>query len=220
MQLVYGTKNAAKLESMRRMLAGLAVEVVGLDACAGPLPAVDETGRDPLENATQKALAYYAALGRPVFSCDSGLFIDGLPDEEQPGVHVRTVAGHRLTDEEMIAHYAGIARRLGGRCTARYRNAVCLVLSGDTVLRHMGPELSGVPFLLVPRPHPRPVRQPGFPLDSLSVEIASGEYYYDLAARRLVDDCGPGFRQFFRGALAGSGPGGTQTLQQAEVKQG
>ena len=57
-----------------------------------------------IENARIKALAYYAALKRPVFTCDSGLYIDGLADSEQPGVHVRMVNGKRLTDDEMVVH--------------------------------------------------------------------------------------------------------------------
>ena len=34
------------------------------------------------------------------------------------------------------------------------------------------------PFILVSEPHPKSVE--GFPLDSLSVDIATGEYYYDF----------------------------------------
>lgn len=201
MRLVYGTTNEGKLKWMREMLAGLAVEVVGPADSGAPLPQVDETGRDPLENATQKALAYYHVLKQPVFSCDSGLFIDGLPQDQQPGVHVRTVGGRRLGDEEMIDHYAGIAARLGGRCTARYRNGICLVLGQDTVIRHMGDELASAPFYLAARPHPK--RQPGFPLDSLSIHIATGRYYYDLEDRygEIVND--NGFRRFFLRAIPG-----------------
>lgn len=46
-----------------------------------------------MENAKRKALHYYRALQRPVFSEDSGLYIQGLPKEEQPGVFVRRVGG-------------------------------------------------------------------------------------------------------------------------------
>lgn len=71
-----------------------------------------------MENAKRKALHYYRALQRPVFSEDSGLYIQGLPKEEQPGVFVRRVGGRTLTDEEIRAHYKGIAKRLGGKCLA------------------------------------------------------------------------------------------------------
>lgn len=38
----------------------------------------------------------------PVFASDSGLYIEGIEAERQPGVHVRRVGGKELTDEEMI----------------------------------------------------------------------------------------------------------------------
>ncbi len=99
------------------------------------LPEVDESGNNPLENAKIKALAYYQALHEqtdfdyPLFSCDSGLYIDGLIEKEQPGVHVKRVDSKNLTAEEMIAYYSSLAGRLGGKATARYKNAICLVLS-------------------------------------------------------------------------------------------
>ena len=64
-----------------------------------------ETGNTPLENARQKAIAYYQVFKMPVFSCDSGLYFDEVPDEIQPGVHVRNVNGRCLSDDEMIAYY-------------------------------------------------------------------------------------------------------------------
>ena len=42
-------------------------------------------GRTPLENARQKAEFYYSIFKMPVFSCDSGMYIEGLPEEEARG---------------------------------------------------------------------------------------------------------------------------------------
>ena len=78
------------------------------------------------KNAVIKAEAYFEQLHLPVFSCDSGLYIEGLDDARQPGVHVRTIGGKRLTDDEMIAYYAAIAEEMGGTCRAVYHNAICL----------------------------------------------------------------------------------------------
>lgn len=96
MKLLYGTGNPAKLESMRSRLAQLDMELLGLQdlrAEGKDIPKVPEDGSTPLENARQKAEAYYKAFGMPVFSCDSGLYFDNVPDEVQPGVHVRNVKG-------------------------------------------------------------------------------------------------------------------------------
>ena len=197
--IVYGTGNPAKLASMRETLAPIGVHVVGLNETGISIPDVYESGDSPLENARIKAYAYYHALNRPVFACDSGLYIDGLADGEQPGVHVRVIGGKRLSDQEMIGHYAEIARRLGGKAVAQYKNGICLMLGGGAVYEHFGDDISGEAFYLVPIPHPRRVE--GYPLDSLSVHIGSGEYYYDRDDRSVdfsMECWRAGYQAFFR----------------------
>lgn len=197
--LLYGTGNAGKLAAMRGHLAGLPLRIIGLNEITADLPAIDESGNDPLENAKIKALAYHKAIGMPVFSCDSGLYIQGAPEALQPGVHVRNVNGKQLNDEEMIAHYSALAAQLGGNITVQYRNAICLVLSENEVFTHMGDDIAGDVFLLTAKPHP--ARTPGFPLDSLSVHIETGMYYYDMAAKKDLSRMDEGFCAFFSKAL-------------------
>ena len=62
---IYGTKNPAKLQSMKNCLAPLNIQIVGLNEIGADIPDVGENGSTPLENARIKALAYYAALKRP-----------------------------------------------------------------------------------------------------------------------------------------------------------
>lgn len=196
MQLLYGTRNLAKIDAMQKRLAGLGIEVIGLDAISQELPDVEETGNTPLENATIKALAYYKALHMPVFSCDSGLYIDNIPKDLQPGIHVRTINGKYLTDEEMASYYSGMAARYGD-LRARYRNAICLVLDEDHIYQAMDKSMESETFLITSKS--RPVRRKGFPLDSLSVDIKTGKHFYDLEASALdqvaVED---GFLEFFK----------------------
>lgn len=130
MKLLYGTGNTAKLSVMRKKLAELGIELIGLRDLGCEIPSVPEDGHTPLENARQKAAAYYQAFRIPVFSCDSGLYFDDVPDEIQPGVHVRTVKGKYLTDEEMLAYYSGLAKQYGD-LTASYKNAICLVMDEE-----------------------------------------------------------------------------------------
>lgn len=199
--LLYGTGNPAKLDSMRRSLSGTGIRIIGLRDMQTPPPAVPENGTTPLENARQKALAYYRAYGIPVFSCDSGLYFDGLPDEEQPGVHVRNINGRRLSDEEMTEYYRALARRYGGKLTARYLNAICLVLSENEIHEHMGADISGNSFCIVDRPHEKAV--PGYPLDRISVSAKSGKYFYDMSPDEylLEEEFADGFQKFFTNAL-------------------
>ncbi len=202
MKLLFGTGNAAKLSAMRNRLEKLDIELIGLNdlkAEGMSIPIVEETGSTPLENARIKALAYYEAFKMPVFSCDSGLYFDNVPDEAQPGVHVRTVNGRSLSDEEMLEHYMGLARKYGnGKLTARYKNAICFVKDGEHIYEAMEPSMESEPFILADRQHSE-IRKKGFPLDSLSIDIRTGKYYYDLSDEELeqfaVED---GVLEFFK----------------------
>lgn len=203
MKLLYGTGNLAKLSAMKRRLEKLDIELIGfsdLQAEGVSIPAVPEDGKTPLENARQKAKAYYKAFGMPVFSCDSGLYFDNVPDEIQPGVHVRTVNGNYLSDQQMIEYYAGLVKQYGN-LTARYKNAICLVMDEDHIYEAMERSMESERFILTDKPHSA-VRKKGFPLDSMSIDIKTNKYYYDLPAGKLeqvaVED---GFLTFFRKIL-------------------
>ncbi len=199
MQLLYATRNPAKLDAMRRRLEKIQIRLIGLNDLKEKgivVPTVAEDGKTPLENARQKATAYYKALQMPVFSCDSGLYFENVPDEIQPGVHVRTVNGIYLSDEQMLAYYSGLAKRYG-TLTAKYKNAICLVMDENHIYEAMESSMESEPFLLTDTPHST-IRKKGFPLDSLSVDIRTGQYFYDLATEKLdkvaVED---GFLEFF-----------------------
>ena len=196
MKLLYGTGNPAKLSSMKESLKTLGIELIGLKDLECEIPDVPEDGETPLENAMQKAMAYYKAFHMPVFSCDSGLYFDNVPDDIQPGVHIRRVNGKSLTDDEMFAYYSGLARKYGG-LTARYKNAICFVYDNEHLYEGMIASMDSKPFIITAIPH-SPVREKGFPIDSLSIDIESGKYFYDLPVQEVdqvaVED---GFLQFF-----------------------
>lgn len=197
--LLFGTGNPSKLNTMRKSLEGLDIELSSLRDMEKSPPEVDESGSSPLENARIKALTYFRFYGVPVFSLDSGLFFENVPEELQPGVHVRNVAGKHLSDNEMIAYYSALAREYGGRLTARYKNALCLVMSENEVYQSMDESLWGKAFYLTDTPHKR-VHTEGFPLDRLSVDIESEEYYYDLP-KSVESSMNIGFRRFFENYL-------------------
>ena len=203
MKLLYGTGNQAKLSAMRSRLKQLDIELIGLDdlrAEGKTIPQVVEDGKSPLENARLKATAYYEAFHIPVFSCDSGLYFDNVPEAIQPGVYVRNVNGKCLTDDEMIDYYSGLVK-IYGNLVARYRNAICFVQDDTHIYEAMEPSMESEKFILTDKPHSI-VRKKGFPLDSISLDIKTNKYYYDLPVDRLeqvaVED---GFLDFFKRIL-------------------
>ena len=203
MKLLYGTGNLAKLSAMRNRLEQLDIELIGLNDLrvdGKNVPEVKEDGNTPLENARLKAMAYYEAFQIPVFSCDSGLYFDNVPDEVQPGVHVRNVNGKCLSDDEMIDYYSGLVKAYGN-LVARYRNAICFVMDNTHIYETMEPSMESEKFILTDKPHST-IRKEGFPLDSISLDIKTNKYYYDLPEDRLeqvaVED---GFLEFFKNIL-------------------
>jgi 8-oxo-dGTP diphosphatase len=200
MKILYGTTNKGKLQAMINGLKGLDIELVSLNDMEGELPVVNENGKTPLENAEIKARAYYEEFHMPVFSCDSGLYFDELEEELQPGIHTRRVNGKELTDEEMIGYYSNLAKENGGKLCGKYKNAIWFIINEGIHFCSMDESLATEPFLLVEKAHEKLVK--GFPLDSLSIDIATGKYYYDME-EKSVDQSAieMGFKEFFSKAF-------------------
>jgi XTP/dITP diphosphohydrolase len=100
MRLVLATRNAAKLEELRRILKPLVpVEVLGLDGVPA-YPEVPETGATFEENALIKAREAAARTGLPAVADDSGLAVDAL--NGMPGVLSARWAGHAASDENNL----------------------------------------------------------------------------------------------------------------------
>lgn len=200
MKILYGTTNQAKLQAMRNAVEALDFNIIGLNDIKSELPTINECGKTPLENAEIKAKAYYKAFKIPVFSCDSGLYFDELKDDEQPGVYVRRINGKELSDDEMIEYYSSLAKRYGGQITGQYRNAIYFILDENHCYSSMDLSIATEPFILSAVPHPK--RVAGFPLDSLSIDIASGQYYYNLDLKDVSSSVNDGVKAFFKEALS------------------
>ena len=71
------TRNPGKLREFRRLLAGRALRVVGLDE-AGFAGEVEEHAHTYVENALEKAVTVCDATGLPAIADDSGIEVDAL----------------------------------------------------------------------------------------------------------------------------------------------
>ena len=181
MKILYATQNAAKVRNMRRRLAGTGIEIVTPDEL-GIHVEVEENGRSVAENAMKKAEAYAPLTELPVLAADSGLLIDGLPEEEQPGMFVRRVNGRLLTDDEMIDHYAALAERLGGSSKAHYVTGLAMIVAG----RKFCEEVPENEFLLISAPNPNRYHT-GNPLDVIAIDPATGNYHNTLPDSAFKD---------------------------------
>ncbi|SJZ70643.1 non-canonical purine NTP pyrophosphatase [Anaerorhabdus furcosa] len=202
MKVLYGTQNQGKLNGMREWLkdSDLDLEIIGLNDLNLPIPQVDESGSNPLENAIIKAKTYYQEYKMPVFSCDSGLFFEGLEGSLQPGTHVRRVNGKELSDEEMTEYYGNLASQYENGLIGKYQNAICFILSDDKIVSSMDESLNGKRFKLTSKPHPKRVQ--GFPIDPISLDLETNQYVYDLSKKEEDESKIPkGFIDFFKSIL-------------------
>ncbi|MFO0581577.1 MAG: RdgB/HAM1 family non-canonical purine NTP pyrophosphatase [Anaeromyxobacter sp.] len=85
MKLFFGTTNPGKVRELRRLVAGLDVEIVAVGDLGRPLPEVPEDGLTFEENAAHKASTYARLTGLHALADDSGLCVDALGGA--PGVH-------------------------------------------------------------------------------------------------------------------------------------
>jgi len=133
-----------------------------------------QAGKDAIENAYIKAKAYYDVTGMPTIGMDNNLFIEELPDEKQPGTHVRRVNGKELTDDEMIEYYTNLVKEYGGKLSAKWVYGM-VIYNGKTSQEY---NWSKDNFYLVDKPSEK--RNPGYPLDSISVIPESNKYFVEL----------------------------------------
>ncbi|MBP3650350.1 MAG: non-canonical purine NTP pyrophosphatase [Clostridia bacterium] len=177
MKVLIGTTNPSKLRMFEEWLEGYPVEFVTLSEL-GITGDPSETGDTPTENARLKA-EYYGQFADYCICQDSGLYLDALPldDPRQPGLHIRTPQGKRLSDDEMIAYYSSLAGSLGGKVMAYYLDgfAVKTPEGIQTYMKSQEEARDGA-FWLVDKPCDK--RRPGWPLDSISL-MMDGSYFLD-----------------------------------------
>ena len=180
-EIIYGTTNPAKVAQVRDVLEPLGFTVKSLADFATQIT-VEEDGQTAEENARKKALAYAKELNRLVLSMDVALYIQGLPDDQQPGLHVRRIKDNeRATDQELIDYYSGLVGRLGGRVDAYWRYAFALARPNGkcTSFTHDSPRI------FVSRPSGKVVE--GFPTESLLLDPESGKYISELSPSEVAD---------------------------------
>lgn len=175
MKILIATKNRAKIKKYSTILDELEIEWITINDLEKDIN-VEENGNTPNENAIIKAKAYYEAFKMPVLADDSGLILDKLPQEKQPGVFVRRHNGRELSDEEIITLYSNEIERVGGETTGAFLIAI-------TIIKENGEIYSNEIMhkrLFVSKPCKE--RTPGYPMNSLIYDENTGRYlaqYYE-----------------------------------------
>ncbi len=173
MKVLFATKNPAKVKRYVARLQDKGIDVLTLKDIDLKLN-VQETGKNAIENAYLKAKAYFEATGIVTIGIDDNLFIEELPEEKQPGTNVRRINGKELTDEEMIQYYTNLVKENGGKLTAKWVYGM-VIYNGIEAKEY---SWSKAHFYFVDKPSEK--RNPGYPLDSISVMPEFNKYFVDL----------------------------------------
>lgn len=133
MKYLLATTNKAKIRYYGTKLREHGIEIVTLEDLNIEYD-VNETGKNPIENAIIKASAYHKISGMPTIVLDEGLFLESVPDNIQPGTHVRRVNGKRLNDIEMIKYYIDLVNKYGENGTLKgyFLKGVAIVNQNNT----------------------------------------------------------------------------------------
>ena len=173
MQVLFATTNPAKVKKYRDLLKEKGIELVTIKDLDFKLD-IDENGKDAIENAYIKAKTYYDKTKIPTIGMDNNLFIEELPEEKQPGTHVRRINGKELNDDEMIKYYTNLVKENYGKLTAKW--VYGMVICSDNGVNKFS--WSKDHFYFVDKPCEK--RNPGYPLDSITIVPEFNKYLAEL----------------------------------------
>ena len=175
-QIIFATSNATKSKRFSKGLKELGIEVLSLKDIDVKLD-IEEDGSTAIENALLKARACYKKTKKPCMGMDDTLYMEGVPEDMQPGLFVRRVNGKNLTDEEMIEHYTNLVKKYGinGRINCKW-------IYGLAVINENGEETTYSwfkdDFYMTSSRSDK--NNPGYPLNSISKYKKLDKYFTEV----------------------------------------
>lgn len=179
MKVLFATTNPAKVKKYKDLLKEKGIELITIKDLDFKLH-IDENGKNAIENAYIKAKTYYDKTKIPTIGMDNNLFIEELPEEKQPGTHVRRINGKELNDDEMIDYYTNLVKENGGKLTAKWVYGM-VICSDKGVDKYTW---SKDHFYFVDKPCEK--RNPGYPLDSMTIVPEFNKYLVELTEEDKV----------------------------------
>ena len=174
-KVLFATGNENKVKRFKSGLLENDIEIITLNNIDAKVEII-ENGKNAIENALIKARTYADVCDLPVFAMDDNLYIEGIPEEKQPGMYVRRVNGKRLNDDEMIEYYSNLAHTYGknGRLTCRWVYGIAVINNG----KESTYTWSKNDFYIVDKPSNK--INPGYPLNTISINKKLNKYFTDI----------------------------------------
>lgn len=175
-EIIFGTKNKAKLQQIVDALEPIGVKVKSIGEFKLDINPPEDSN-NPVENAKVKAVTYAKAIGQIVLGMDNGLYFNDLTPDKQPGVFVRRINSRtdRPTDQGLVDHYKTLVASLGNRVSAYWRFGLCVatpdkIIGQTEIISHR---------IFVPTPSEK--TQDGYPLESLQIDPVTGKYIVEMS---------------------------------------
>ena len=197
-KILFATHNPSKLDLYKNMLRDTDYELIGLDDININYE-VEEIGNDVKEIALKKVSEYSQLSELITISEDTGLYFEGVTDEEQPGVNVNSVNGVKLSEEGRIEHYLNLINKYGGKLNGYWQKTVAISDHKGNVYHYD----YKVYKIFVNEVNEK--RNVGYPLDSISITPEYDKYTVDLTAEEnnlLNDKCNKEIYEFIVTILA------------------
>lgn len=181
-KILFATGNPTKAKRFSCGLANYNIEVLSLKDMNLTLES-EENGKTAIENALIKARECFKKTNMPSMGMDDSLYLEGVPENEQPGLFVRRVNGKSLDDCELLEHYINLVKKYGvaGKMSCKW-------VYGLAVINEKGEEKTYTwekgNFYMVDIPSS--VINPGYPLNSISKYNNLDKYFTEVTAADLT----------------------------------
>lgn len=197
-KILFATHNPSKLNLYHNMLKDIGYELIGLDDLRINYN-VEEIGKDQKEIAIKKVKEYSQLSNMITISEDTGLYFEGVLDNEQPGINVNSVNGVKMDEEQRISYYLQLINKYNGSIIGYWIKTVAIcdlnkkVYTFDYKIKKE----------FVNKVNPK--RNIGYPLDSISITPEYNKYTVDLTDeenKNLNDMCNKEIYDFMKDILS------------------
>lgn len=178
-QIIFATNNPTKAKRFSKGLLEKEINVISLRDIGIKIN-IKEDGKDVAENALKKARECHDVTGKIAIGMDDSLYLENVPEDEQPGLFVRRVDGKVLEDDEMIEYYISLVKKYGkrGKLNAKWIYGLAVVGEDGEESTYTWTKKG---FYLVDKPS-RKVN-PGYPLNSISKYEWNNKYFTDITEK-------------------------------------
>lgn len=175
-KIVFATGNPTKAKRFSSGLEKDDIEVLSLKDLSLELE-VSEDGENAIENALIKARECYKKTNMPSMGMDDTLYLEGVPNEKQPGLFVRRVNGKTLNDEEMINHYINLVKEYGkdGRLNCKWVYGLAVIDENGNESTYTWEKDN---FYMVDEKSK--IINPGYPLNSISKYKTIDKFFTEM----------------------------------------